>query len=451
MRIKLGRPMSLAEIADASGGSLGGNPQTQVAYLCTDSREALPGDLFFPFKGNNYDGEIFVDDIIKKGAMAISSRNTNAHIQVSDTLAALLDLAEYYNKTLPYIIYRIGITGSVGKTTTKEFLKILLSSSYKVHASDGNLNSEIGLPFSVLTAPVDSEILLMEMGMNHAGEISRLSKCLSPDIAIITNIGTAHIGNLGSRENIAKAKLEIRGGMNCGTLIVPKEEPLLSNESNSLFVSLKEKTADFSAICDDTEELTILNNGNIYCKANFAFREKHIRECLLFASAAAILTGVSPQRLSKSITLISQENIRQRVVFLKNYYFYTDFYNASFESIIASFEAVKGINVGQKKHLLLGDVLELGKMTAKLHYEIGNHIPKELFENLFLFGKFAEYTLRGAIDGGFPKEQIHVNEDLSNPTITANQIYSICREGDLILMKASRAIRLERVLEYFNH
>lgn len=449
MRIKLGVPMPLYEIADAVKGRLISNTQAKVTHITTDSREILPGDLFFPLQGKQYDGESFIDNALKKGGFVISSRSLKAHILVSPPLTALLSLAEYYNKKLPYIIYRIGITGSVGKTTTKEFLKILLSDSYRVHASEGNLNSEIGLPLSILTAPPDSEILLMEMGMNHPGEISRLSKCLAPDIAIITNVGTAHIGNLGSREAIAKAKLEVKDGMNGGKLILPSDEPLLADEANSIFVSLLKKDADFSIHREDLDKLTILKDGHFYCNTSFAFKETHLMECLLFAASAAIIAGVSSQKLSQAISLISDDNIRQRLFFAKKYYFYTDFYNASFESILASFETVKNIGITEKKHLLLGDVLELGNMAEKMHYEIGKNIPKDVFSSIFLFGSFAEHTQKGAADAGFYKEAIHINRDLTNPIATANQICNFCNDGDLILMKASRAVKLERVLEYF--
>ena len=450
MRIKLGIPMTLGEISVAIGGTLRSRADTLITHICTDTREIASGDLFFPLSGKNFDGENYVDEALKKSCFSVTSRHTSGDILLSNTNDALLDFARYYNKNLPYIIYRIGITGSVGKTTTKEFLKILLSGKYKVHASEGNFNNEIGLSLSILSTPPDSQILLMEMGMNHKGEISKLSKCLMPDIAIITNIGTAHIGNLGSREAIASAKLEVLDGMKNGSLILPKNEALLSNKKDSYYVSLQNSHADFSVYSDNSKEISILKQGNIYCKAHFVFVEKHHLECLLFSSAAAILTGVSPIQLSKSISMISTDNIRQTVISREGYHFYTDFYNASFESISASFESVKNLNIGNKKHLLLGDVLELGDMSVKMHYKIGNHIPVSLFEHIFLFGEFAEQTMQGAIDSGFSKEQIHINTDPLSPGITATQIRNFCEKGDLISMKASRSIKLERVLEYFD-
>ena len=448
MRIKLGIPLTLDQIAGAVHGELISKENIIITHITTDSREAYGDDLFIPIKGRTYNGADYIPDVIKKGCFAISPLPNLGHIFLSDYSSVLLDLASFYIKNLPYILYRIGITGSVGKTTTKEFLKILLSSEYKTHANEGNYNNEIGLPMSILSASRDTQILLMEMGMNHRGEIGRMSKCLKPNIGIITNIGSAHIGNLGSREAIAEAKLEIKEGMTNGKLYIPYEEKLLYNQKNATVISIKSKEADFH-LGSDKNEITIYKASAKCFKADFNLTENHHKECLLFATAVAIDIGIPYDKLKFRISQISRENTRQRMILAEKYVFYTDFYNASYESVLSSIEGLKSQNLANPKSLLLGDILELGNMSEQIHLELGRKILREDFDNLFLFGNFAKLTARGAKENGFPEENIHINEHLSHPEISADQIRKYCNPGEIILMKGSRAIRLERILDLF--
>ena len=227
MRIKLDTKISVNSIIQATNGITGLDKEMSFSSITTDSRECCPGDLFIAIDGETDSGENYIDQVIKIGAFALSKTSSIGCICVPDTVEALLQIASNYIKTLPFILYIIGITGSVGKTTTKEFAKIILSERFIVHSNPSSYNNALGLSLSILSAPKNTQILLMELGMNHAGEIGRLSKYLHPDMAIITNIGRAHIGNLGSREAIAKAKLEILSGMKDGTVFVPFGEKLL--------------------------------------------------------------------------------------------------------------------------------------------------------------------------------------------------------------------------------
>ena len=448
MRIKLGIPMTLNEIANAVGGTASFRGNSLIYHITTDSRIASSGDLFIPIKGKRFDGENYVNDVLKKGCYAISSKTQNADIKTESNDKILLDLASYYCKKLPYILYRIAITGSVGKTTTKEFTKALLSEVFITHFCEGNLNNEIGLPLSILSAPENTQILLMEMGMNHAGEISKMSSCLKPNKAIITNIGSAHIGNLGSRENIAKAKLEIADGMDDGKLFIPAEEELLKNAKNSITVSSTDSRSDYY-LESIGRKITLYKMGKKYVEADFAFPEDHLKKCLMFACATAADLGISPSAISEGISRISSDNIRQKLIIADGYHFLDDSYNASYESIIASFDYAKNVKNINSKSLLLGDVLELGDYSKSIHYKIGKNIPCDIFKQVFLFGRFADHTAKGAIDNGFNADMIHKNYSLDRPDITAKQIADYCKPGDLILMKASRAVRLERILEYF--
>ena len=284
--------------------------------------------------------------------------------------------------------------------------------------------------------------------MNHRGEISRLSKCLSPNLAIITNIGSSHIGNLGSRENIAKAKIEILDGMNGGSVYIPKEEALLSHLKDKKTISLNDITADY-LLRSDGDNVTIIKDGEPYTESHFAFTEDYLKKCLLFACAIAVDIGISKLSLQKGISRISTLNTRQNIIFRGGYCFLDDSYNASIESIIACFESARSISVTGKKNLILGDVLELGSLSERIHYQIGRIIPLPLFENIFLVGSSVRHIASGAKLNGFPADKIHINTNPDSLDITVNQIKNHCRVGDLIVLKASRKLRLERIIDYF--
>ncbi|MBO7195775.1 MAG: UDP-N-acetylmuramoyl-tripeptide--D-alanyl-D-alanine ligase [Clostridia bacterium] len=448
MRIRLGIPMQLSEIARATQSILNQSNDALITNISTDTRDLQKGDLFIAIKGKNYNGEDFLSTARMLGAYTLSS-SKDSDIICNDSLDALLNLASYYAKKLPNILYKIAITGSVGKTTTKEFTKILLSTRYKVHSSSGNYNNEIGMPMSILSADADTEILLMEMGMNHRGEISRMSNCLCPNIALITNIGTAHIGNLGSREEIVAAKMEIRYGMSDGILILPYDEPLLKKYEPSYSFSDMDAGADFYLKSDDKNDILIYYKQNLLCVSKFKLMEKHHLSCLLAALSIAISAGVDPDSVSRGISLISNDNTRQTTIYKKGIHFYLDCYNASYESMIACIRSAESALITGHKHLLLGDILELGDMAEEIHYNVGRNISRNVFDYLFLFGSHAGYIAKGAISNGFPIERIIHNADLSSPEKTAEQIKLLCSVGDTVFLKASRSIRLERVVDHF--
>ena len=449
MRIKLGISYSIDQIAQAVKGRLYCSGDQMITHISTDSREVLPGDLFFALNGVKQSGEDFALEAKEKGAIVVSQTKENAHVFVNNTSDALLSFASFYCKSLPYILYKIGITGSVGKTTTKEFAKIILSQKYKVHATSGNFNNEIGMPLSLLSAPRETQVLIMEMGMNHTGEISRLSNCLRPNIGIITNIGRAHIGNLGSREAIAAAKLEILDGMDGGMLFIPYGESLLSSASYGISVSFNNTGADICLIDQENDSVSVLLNKRLFCKSVFRLREPQHKICLAFSAGLGLYLGLSPSELSRGISLISRNNTRQNIVLKGGRCFITDFYNASPESVEACIEAAKYISDNRPKNLLLGDMLELGERSAEIHQEVAKKISSKLFKNLYVFGNFSENTEKGAIESGFPCEHIFINKDLTRPDVTAKQIKEFSAANELIIMKASRGVRLERVLDYF--
>lgn len=445
----LGIPLTLKEIAASVGGITHSN--NIINYITTDSREIVDGDLFIALDGKRNDGENYVYETIKKGAIPMSKSEYRNGITVVDTRAALLLLAEYYANRLENIRQKIAITGSVGKTTTKEFLRVILSKSYLTHASYGNYNNEIGMPLSILSAPANTEMLICELGMNHSGEIRKMANVLRPDIAIITNIGSSHIGNLGSREAIAKAKLEICENMINGVTLVPHSEPLLSSVNNAVTFSTSEADADFYLTNNEDKKITIYNSGKKFLSTDFIFNDAHLLTCLLIAVAAASLSGASAHNIKAGISEISGENIRQNLIRCKNFNFYIDFYNSSAESLFAALSSLNKLNNFPKKSALIGDILELGEFAESIHYEIGRQICKYNLHRLYLFGPLSKHIMKGALKSNFPLERIFINDDVDAPSITVRQIRENSHADEVILMKASRSLKLERILNAFTN
>lgn len=450
MRIKLDYPISLSEIAASTSGTYYNIKEKNYHYISTDSREVFKNDLFFALSGEKYNGENFINDVIKKGATAISNRASKGCITVKNTKDALLDLASHYKKKFENLKHTVAITGSVGKTTTKEFLYVLANEKYKTHATHKNQNNDIGVPLTLFSMPHDTEVLIVEMGMNHSGEIGKLSRCVHPDIAIILNVGTSHIGNLGSRENIAKAKLEITEGLGKNALLIPKNETLLECKTPHLTFSTTDKNSAFYLEKNEDKRISFYSHNTLFLTSKFNLKEDHYLNCLSAAASAAVLIGLNPLDLIRGISSISYNNTRQSFIFTKNICFMADLYNASLESITAGLEAFNSMIDYNKKSILLGDVLELGDKTEEIHKKIGRLISNYPFHNIYLFGKYSSYTRDSAVENGIPTERIFVNEDICSPEITADQIKANYTEGEIIFVKGSRGVRLERILRYFD-
>lgn len=446
MRIKLEIPLSLSEIATAVGGDLK-CADARVDHVTTDSREVECGDLFIALCGSNNDGNLYAGEAVSRGGYVLGSRC--ASIYTSDARALIPALVKEYKRRLPCLLYTVAITGSVGKTTTKELVKIILSGKFKVHANLGNYNNELGMLHTVLSARRDTEVLVVEMGMNHKGEISRLSRAVEPDIALITNVGTAHVGNLGSRENIAKAKLEISDGISGGALIVPDDEPLL----NGGYPKYRVSTARTD--CDSC--LTIISVGDEETTFSFTGRHlqlndqtvrlvgTHLMTSLAFALSAADIIGVDDGAVRSSIRLIDSSCLRQKRLKIGRYEIYDDTYSSSPEAAIAVMEAMT--RSGYQVSAVLGDMLELGVQSNKLHRRVGEAAAGCGIKKLYLFGKYATETADGALASGMPRESVFINAEMENYKATADQIRN-SYDGELLIVKASHDIHAERIFEF---
>lgn len=451
MRIVPETPLTIEEISRITGSELKSEipSETLINGITTDSREICGGDLFVTLKGERFDGEEFIENAKKCGAYVLS-KNKDAHIVTEDTLLSLLNIASYYKKRLPKLKKTVAVTGSVGKTTTKNILSKILSVNFKVHATKENYNNFLGLSHTLLTAPKDTEILVAEVGMNHPGEIEILSKALEPDVSIITNIGTAHIGNLGSRELIAKAKLEILSGMIDKKITVPYEEPLLkdincaytvsiTNPKANCYISLKEENIHGSVF-------DIFTLKNYVSGARVSLPGRHVLSAIAHSIGAIELLGFDIKKLKDSLTVLDDNCVRGKIININGYKIFDDTYSSSPEAVIADFQLLSIRNI--KKSCVLGDMLELGDSSEELHRRVGKAVAEYGFRNLYTFGKSSSFIAEAALNAGMREENVFINTDISAPEITAKQIIETYTQDETILFKASHSIHAERIYEF---
>ena len=443
MRITLDIPIKTKDIACVTEGNTKIDHET--SYVCTSSKEAAKGDLFIALSGERFNGEDFIAEAILNGAIPMTTVDHCESIIVNNTKEALLKLAGYYQSKLPKLRKTIAITGSVGKTTTKEFTEKILSTEYNVHKTFDNQNNEIGVPLTILSAPKDTEILLLEMGMNHKGELLRMAKNIYIDLALITNIGTAHIGNLGSREEIANAKLEVVNGYNKAKLIAPFDEPLLACKRN-VSISTEDNSADYCLFKGNDTMYRFYESNEESIKLDFKLSGAHLVKCLCAAMAISRELGMNKNNIAKGVSYISNDNIRQSIISARDFFFLSDCYNASLESVRASIEYLFSLREYPKKSILLGDILELGVFLEEIHRKIGGLLNPEQTNHLFLFGEHVRYIMDEAICRGFPSNKIHIN-DSYNHLVTAKQILSTVCSGEIILVKGSRKLQMEKIIE----
>lgn len=450
MKATLYIPLTLADVARAVGHT----PPTvnvPIRAVVTDSREAETGVLFFALQGERFDGNDFIEDAIKRGAAAVSSKLHDGALTVRDTRSALLSLAKAYRERLPFLKKTVAVTGSVGKTTTKELLSSLLSSSLHVHATQANYNNEIGLSMTVLSAPINTEALVLELGINHPGEMLPLAKTACADIAVLTNVGHAHIGNFGGVKQLVAEKLRVGDALSeNGILLVPDDDKRLCAHPRACPVSVSDAYAPFALL---TERMHGNEQEAVFCKDGAALAAVHLpftdegayRGCAL-AMAAAYLCGASPLTFSDSLKKRASTCLRMKVcTFFGGGRVLDDTYNASPESVINAL-SVLSKETDTMRCVLLGDMRELGAYTEELHRTIGKKVHECGACRAFFYGVYAPFYRMGALEAGMPPEHIFINNDITAPEVTVQQIREHCNGKETLLCKASRGVHLENIL-----
>lgn len=419
-----------------------------ISAITTDSKEVMPGDLFIAICGEKFNGEDFTEEARSRGAYILSCKDRNADFKSDNTLLSLLQIAGSYKNNLPYLTKTVAVTGSVGKTTTKNILAKMLSTVYTVHSTTGNYNNYLGMAHTIFSAPVNTEILVAELGMNHVGEISRMSAAIKPNISIITNVGTSHIGNLGSREAIAKAKLEITDGMEHPLLIVPHEEKLLRGIYNEYTYSLNSPSANcFINIkeCDNSGSMSDIITKEYKIKnQRIAIPGRHILSSVACCIGTFELLNIKRCDTIEALKSVSEDCIRAKILRINGITVYDDTYSSSPEAVIADLELISGAGYPFKS-CMLGDMLELGSQTKELHNMIGRAVVKHKFRKLYAFGEYAEFIAEGAYEAGMSRTDILINSDIAAPEITAKQILNNFIKDEIILFKASHAVHAEKI------
>ncbi len=445
MRIALGIPLSFNDLIKHGGAFTKASENSLFTHICTDSREANEGDLFFSLANDKESSEEHIKEAQKNGAKAVSSGSKSAYFLVSDTEKALLRLASFYKSKLKQLKATVAITGSVGKTTTKEFCAAFFNASYKTHKTYMNYNNALGVSLSLLSAPADTEILVLELGMNALGEIKELSEAIKPDYAVITNIGNAHVGKLGSLELIAKAKLEISTGMTEERIIAPYEEKLLSKAKFKF--SLFEKNCDYYLTANDTERLGFYHKSKKRFDISTSYKTSHHKKALLIALTLGNLLGFSEEKMLSGIKNCESVILRQRLINFKHFSVLDDTYSSSPEAVKAEIEYLKLEYPERNFSLALGDMLELGYKTEALHKEIGKLACTEGARKLYTFGAYAYLIRDGAKEAGMKDCDVFASTELGNYPIIAKEIYRKSKRNEIVLIKASHALLSEKIIE----
>ena len=416
-----------------------------------DTRILRPGQLFIVLQGTR-DGHDFIPTAMEKGAAAVlCSRKVGDYpaIYVDDPRTALGDIAREEIKRIGAKV--VAVTGSVGKSTTKEMIATVLESTFKVSKTPANHNNDIGMPMAILAMPLDTEVAVLEMGMNHFREIAYLSNIAHPDVAVIINIGIMHIEFLGSQIGIRQAKMEIVEGMNPqGMLLLNGDDTLL----RYLDKNPKQRITYFgqSEGCD-VRGFDVKQNGEMLrfraeagklsIPVEMMLEGEHYVNDALAAVSVALKLAVPPERIGESLAAFRNMSGRQEIFKAGEYTIIKDCYNAGPESMAAAL-GVLGNRPG-RRIAVLGDMLELGDCAPAEHYKVGR-IAAEKADMVFAYGPHAERVVDGTITGGMPESMGRAFDDRD---AMAAALKRAAKPGDVILFKASHGMHLELVLDAF--
>lgn len=453
------RPTTLKQIAAWCGGTVDkAREEITVTGLTHDSREVSPGDLFFALQGTA-DGHQFVAAAKAAGAAAaVCSHPVDTELPVvlvEDTRKALREIAGFYKDTLECTT--VAITGSVGKTTTRTMISALLAEKYRTFGTVKNYNNDIGLPVTLGRTQPDCEMLVLEMGMNHFGEMRLLTSIGRPDAVVITNIGSMHIENLGSREGILKAKLEILEGLRPGGVcFFNGDEPLLwdlkaKNENRTWYFGVENPACDLRA--EDIELLEgkscfrVVGVGHDF-PVELSVGGLHNVHNALGAIAVSLYYQVPEEKIQAAMASYVNTSQRQQTIHWNGYTIIDDTYNAGPESTEAALRVLKdtsGSGESYKHIAVLGDMLELGNHASAEHHRIGR-VAAYKADLILTYGPLSIHTVQGAVTGGISQRNAM---NFTSAEELINVLRSRAKPGDVLLFKGSHGVHMEELLKLF--
>lgn len=448
--------LTLKNIAKACGGVLyngEGIENTEVSDVTIDSRKVSENCLFIPIKGARVDGHDFIPEVFNKGAMCVLSEHKSdinrPYIYVESTLKALRDIALFYRQNLDIKV--IGITGSVGKTSTKEMIASVLSEKYSVLKTEGNFNNEIGLPLTIFKLRENHQIAVLEMGISHFGDMSVLASIARPDICVITNIGLCHLENLIDRDGVLKAKTEMFD-------FLPDDGRIVLNGDDDKLSTIK-KFKDIEPIFYGTngdfaisgKNITALGLKGTFFTMRFDNGEKsdiyirvpghHMVYNAMAAATVGRLINMSPDEIKKGIERIKSVSGRNDVIETDKYTIIDDCYNANPVSTKAAIDVL--LYGTGRKVAILGDMFELGENQVDMHKEVGKYAAQKNIDFIICIGELSKNTYESALDFGIKKAlYFETKEEFFNSD------KNILNKGDNILVKASHGMEFKDIVEY---
>lgn len=424
--------------------------QATLADVCTDTRKIQPGSLFVCLRGERFDGHSFASQAAQLGAAALLvDHPVDADVPqlvVTDTGKALLQLAGWYRRRFRLPV--VGLTGSVGKTTTKEFIALVLGAKYNTLKTQGNLNNEIGVPQMLFRLEDSHTAAVIEMGMNHFGEISRLTRAVAPTVGLITNIGVSHIENLGSRAGILQAKLEILEGM-------APDAPLIVNIDNDMLrtVKLGDRPLLTFAIDDQSADFTATDIAEQGSTTTFTVHHSTFTQPVtiptvgihnvynaLAAMAVGYVTGVDPVAAVSALANYVPAGMRQNLVQVGGVQVIEDCYNASPDSMRAALQTLGKLPV-HHRYAVLGAMLELGDYAKEAHTQVGKMAAENGIDGVLGYGADAAYIVEAAKQAGLENARLFDTKEALAQSL-AQQV----QPGDGVLFKGSRGMHLEDVM-----
>ena len=448
------KAMSLREIATACGGQYYGDTDKlnmEVTGVAIDSRKIEDGFLFVPIKGARVDGHSFIPQVMANGALCTLSEvtledATYPYILVASTEQALKDIAEHYRLALDIKV--VGITGSVGKTSTKEMIASVLSQKYNVLKTAGNFNNEIGLPLTIFNIRDEHEVAVLEMGISDFGEMHRLAKIARPDICVITNIGLCHLENLGDRDGILKAKTEMLD------FAKPNATIILNGDDDKL-ITVKEwdgcaplyfgLSTEMQAYAKDIHSLSLKGTACTICLGDNSFDVTipipghHMVYNALCGALVGSELGLSTNEIKTGIEALLPVSGRNNLIDTDSLLIIDDCYNANPISTKASLDVLA--TADSRKVAILGDMFELGENEEELHYEVGKHAGEKQIDLVICIGNLSKNTANGASQGSTQVCHFQTKEEF------LLQMETLLKKGDTILVKASHGMHFPEIVE----